>query len=201
MAHRPYPLDGGDHLRRELTTDVLGAGAHLAGDVGDHGHLRVSQRRAVDDLGQPRGRLLHQRRVRRDADAQGHNRPCAGFADQLDGPVERGKFARDDELLGRIGVRHADDAAGFAGRLLASLLEALPLEANDGRHAARSVIALLLHQPSALADEPQRVAELQRAGRDQRRVLAQAVAGHEARRLPLLAHRLEPFAHRGQTGQ
>ena len=147
------------------------------------------------------GGLLHQRRMRGDADAQRHDRARAGLADQLDGPIERGSLAGDDELLGRVRVGHADDAAGFARGALAGALELGAVETVDRGHAARTMVAGLLHQPAALADQPQRVAEVQRAGGDQRGVLAQAVASDEARRLPVLTDGLELFAHRGQAGQ
>ena len=80
-------------------------------------------------------------------------------------------------------------------------LERLTIQTDDGRHAARPMVALLFHQSAALADQSQRIAEVERAGGDQRGVFTQAVAGDEAWRLPLLTERLESLAHRGQARQ
>ncbi len=63
FAYRANPFDRRDHLRRQLRADVVGAGAHLTGDVGDDGHLRIAQWRAIDDFGQSCSRLLHERRM------------------------------------------------------------------------------------------------------------------------------------------
>src|SRR5712691_954927 len=73
-------------------------------------------------------------------------------------------------------------------------------EANDRGHAARAVIALLLHQPSALAHQAQRVAEVERARGDQGGVLTQTMAGDKTRWLPVVANGLDLFAHGGQAG-
>src|SRR5438105_4829569 len=63
LAYRANPLDRRYHLRGELTTNVLRTGAHLAGNVGHDWHLRIAQRRSIDDLRQARSGLLHQRRM------------------------------------------------------------------------------------------------------------------------------------------
>ena len=51
------------------------------------------------------------------------------------------------------------------------------IEADDGRHGARSSLAGGLHLAAALADEPDRVAQGDHACRDHGRVLAHGVAG------------------------
>src|SRR5436309_140362 len=123
--------------------------------------------------------------MRCDADAQLEDPTRAGFLDELDGAIERRQLARDHELFGRIRVGHAHDAAGLMRGSLAGQLESAAIQTNDGRHAARSMVALLLHQPSALTNELERIPEVERSSGDERRVLTQAVAGDVARRLPL----------------
>ena len=91
---------------------------------------------------------------------------------------------------------------GLVRGLLAQLLEdARGPRPIDRGHAAGPMVALFFHEPPALADEAQRVAEVERAGGDQRGVLAEAVAGDEARRLPVVADCVEPLADGLEAGQ
>ena len=86
---------------------------------------------------------------------------------------------------GAIEVRGAHHLA--LRRLLARLLHAGLIEAEDRRHRARADRHGLLHVAAAIAHQPHGIGERQRAGRDVRRVLAEAVAGDERRRQAALA--------------
>ena len=78
---------------------------------------------------------------------------------------------------GELRLATRQDARAVAGRH--EVADALVGQADDGRHGA--VARGGLHEPAALADEAQRVGEVQDAGRDHGAVLAHRVAGEEGR--------------------
>ena len=187
LAHRADPLDRRDHLRGKLAADVLGAGAHLAGmlvTIGTCGS-RSGERSMM--LGQPRGGLLHQRRVRGDADPQRHDRARAGSRISSTARSSAGSSPEITNCSGVLVLATLTICPVSCEACCAGDVRARRDRARPPRPCRPAMLALLLHQPAALAHQAQRVAEVERAGRHQRRVLAQAVAGDEARRLPVVA--------------
>ena len=74
-------------------------------------------------------------------------------------------------------LRLATTKTPCASARLDQLGESRVVEADERRHRAVAALARGLHQPATLADEPDAVLEVERAGRDERRVLAHRVAG------------------------
>jgi len=121
---------------------------------------------------------------------------AAASPDSTGCPVERGRFARQYHLPWRVGVGHRDDAVG--GRVRDHRFDELPVEPEHRQHPAGALLSVLLHQSAALAHKHQRGIEVDDVRRHQRRELAQAVAGHVARRNHL-THQLPALAHRVQA--
>ena len=93
----------------------------------------------------------------------------------LHGPA----LTRDHDLAGRVAVRDAEDAV--RRRLDDEVRQQRVVETDDRGHPAFPTRAGCLHQPAAGAHETDRVGEVQRAGRDEGRILAHRVAGDEGR--------------------
>ena len=85
--------------------------------------------------------------------------------------------AGDHDLAGSVEVGDPDVAVGPA----AGDLDLVVVEAEHRGHGARVVVAGVVHRVGALADEAHAVVEAERAGGGECGVLAEAVAGAEAR--------------------
>ena len=83
-------------------------------------------------------------------------------------------LARHDDLARGIAV--GDDEDAVRGGILDQLGQSRVVEPDDRRHRAVASLAGGLHQPAALADEPDAVVEGEGAGGDERRILAHRVA-------------------------
>ena len=84
-----------------------------------------------------------------------------------------GALARDDDLARGVPVRDDEDAVRRgAGDQLG---QTGVVEADERGHRAVPALAGRLHQPAALAHEPDAVLEREGAGRDEGRVLAHRV--------------------------
>ena len=151
----------------------------LAVDVGDdrdsgRGEPQPPQHRPQglacrgDDLG-----------VERVADRQ-LDRLVAMLLKAGDGAGDRLAGAPQDDLVGRVDVGE-HHVARRGGEHLLDLLG----RRHHGRHRARVGELEARHLPAAGADRLERLVERQRARRDQRPVLAEAVAHHEVRRDPV----------------
>jgi hypothetical protein len=135
--------------------------------------------------------------MKRRAHRQEHRALRAFFAADLHGALDRGLLARDHHLAGRVEVHRLHDAAGLPARRAHRFV----LEHEDRRHGALAFRHRFLHRLAAEANERQAVLESDRAGRDERGVFAQAVAGDEiglrpAQRAPRLVGRI-PRGHHG----
>ena len=181
-----HPLDGADPVdARGQVLDELGARAVGGRD------------RAAVGVGEQRGRRVVERRRRRGSRAS----PSAAsamsgeWAATLTGST-MARFAPSsraiaapasiaarspghDDLARRVPVGH-DERAVRRGRGH-QLGKLRVVEADQRGHRAVAALAGRLHQPAALADEPDAVLERQDAGGDERRVLAHRVAGREGR--------------------
>ena len=114
-------------------------------------------------------------------------RDVLGLDERVDGPAEH-------ELAGGVVVGHHEAQARGQGA------HALRVAAEHRDHAARVELAGVGHRGRALVDEPDGVVELQRAGGDQRRVLAERVPGGGAR-LVLVLGLLAPLVPGGDRAQ
>src|SRR5262245_32174289 len=88
-------------------------------------------------------------------------------------------MAGNDDLSRPVQVRRADDLA--LSRVEAGLGDLVSVQAQDGRHRARSKRHRFLHVASASPNDPQRVGKRHRTSRHVGGVLAQAVASNESR--------------------
>ena len=89
-------------------------------------------------------------------------------------------MAGDDDLL--LGVHVGDVHHVALGGVRADLLDHVQADAHDGGHGAGAHRHRRLHELAAASHDADGVAQAQRAGHHERRVLAQAVAGGERRR-------------------
>ena len=106
--------------------------------------------------------------------------------------------AGDHRLLRRVVVGGSDDAALLLpGGLGACLLHQRRLEAENGGHRALAGRHCLLHEGAARADGAHCIGKAQGARRDQRRVLAQRMAGMEGGELERPAR----LAHQRAVGR
>jgi hypothetical protein len=113
--------------------------------------------------------------MERRAHRQHHAHLPAPLGGERDGALHGRAVAGDDDLERRVHVRDLDHLAACG--VGAHLLDRRELDAHDSRHRAGSDRHGFLHELAALAHDADRVREAQRAGDDQRRVLAEAVAG------------------------
>jgi hypothetical protein len=96
--------------------------------------------------------------------------------------AHRSLVAGDDDLPGRIEVDRLHHLT--LRRLFACGAHLFVAEVEDRRHRALAFRHRFLHRLRAEPDQRQAIAEGERLGRDQRRVLAKAVAGHHFRPRP-----------------
>ena len=142
--------------------------------VAEHRHRRVAEGDTCQDLCELVASAPHERRVTGDADGQLHRAAGADRLAHLQGEDERRDDPGEDDLTGSVGVGHGDLAVLLCP--LDDLVHLLVGEADDGAHAALD--PTLLHDPAALANEPQRRLEVDRLGGHRGRVLARGVAGN-----------------------
>ena len=153
-------------------------------DVGDDRHLRRLNTTAASAARQPLGGRLHERAMERRAHAEQLRQLRAarlgGRAGAIDGPL----VARDHDLTAAVEVRGAHDLA-FAACLAGLGAGRLDVGARRGRRSPPSrptpgATASCMNLPRRLTTRTAS-ARRKRAGRDQRRVLAQRVAGDDVR--------------------
>ena len=156
--------------------------------------LGSRDRRGLEGRAQALGGRLHERRVEGAGDVQAPGagaglvaRDVLGLVERVDGPAEH-------ELAGGVVVGDHEAQARGEGA------HALTVAAEHRDHAAGVALAGVGHRGRALVDEPHGVLELQRAGGDQRGVLAERVAGGGAR-LGLLVGLLAPLVPRRDRAQ
>ena len=142
------------------------------------------------------GGLGHERRVGRDRDRQHDRALGAEGLGQLSAGLDGRALARDDDLARGVPVRDDEDAVRRgAGDQLG---QTGVVEADERGHRAVAALAGGLHQPAALAHEPDAVLEREGAGGDEGGVLAHRVTRDERRHVlgqavggPALAQRGE----------
>ena len=117
--------------------------------------------------------------MERRAHRQQHAALGAARLGRLDAALDGGLVAAHHDLAAAIVVGHRDDLA--LRRFLAGLLRSLELDAEQGRHRALADRHRLLHRLAAQLQKPRGICELQGAGRRERRVLAERMAGDVAR--------------------
>ena len=174
-VQRTLPVSCAVSSARMASTLVSGC----AGRVADHRHRRRSDGGGVDGGAQCVGGRPHERAVRGDADRQRHDLACARRSQRFHGRLHAGAVAGDDDLAGTVVVGHLRDAAGcrnFGADVRPPALR--PVPGRPPSCPARAFTGFL-HQAAALANQAQTVGIGEAAGRDQGRVLAHAVAGHE----------------------
>ena len=146
-------------------------------DVRHDRHLRVAWVRLGDRLAQPVASRRHERSVERTGHRQGHH--LLG-ADLLGDRARRGNALRragDDDLARGIEVGDPHVGVGPAARDLDEVV----VEPQHRGHRAGVVVTGLVHRVGTLADQPHAVVEGKCARGGEGGVLAQAVAGAEAR--------------------
>ena len=109
----------------------------------------------------------------------GTARRAALLLGALDRPIDGAGVPGDDGLLGRVEVRRGDYAPSASRAARQASATASGSRPRDGGHGALPLRNRRLHEASAGVDEADRVFERQRFGRDERGVLAEAVARHE----------------------
>ncbi len=110
-------------------------------------------------------------------------------AGQVHGPGNAHRLAADDYLLSGVDVGHPD--AGFARHFFERHL----VQTDDRGHGSGVLVACFLHEGAPHVDQASGFGDVENAGDRERRVLAQAVAGHHDRlrhlfRIQVLFHRL-----------
>jgi hypothetical protein len=91
------------------------------------------------------------------------------------GPLDRRDRARDHHLLGRVLVRDEQDVVAASG--VAELLGLLGPDAEERAHRPGDRLAGRLHRPAANGHHRERIAEADHLRGDERRELAERVAG------------------------
>lgn len=174
-AHRVRPA----HRGRQLPPQELGPAVGTA--VGAGIDVRHDRREAVQELG-PRerplerhGRRGHQRRMEGAAHRDRHDPRRPQLHGHRRAPLHSLGLARKDRLLRRVEICDPDPAAVLA-HIRGGLLQFTGGQPEDHGHRAGRVRARLAHRLAARRDEPYAVLETDDTGRDERRVLAEAVA-------------------------
>ena len=147
---------------------------------------RLAESHLLDRRAEPLGRVSDKRRVEGAGDAQLHGPPRALLLGARAALVDGRVLAGHDDLARAVVVRRPD-----AEDLAAQPFDHLVLEAEDRGHRPRPLLRRLGHRQAALAHEPDRLADVHRTGRGQRRELADRVADHEVGHEPALAQRGE----------
>ena len=112
-------------------------------------------------------------------DRQHHRAPHALGLGDLDGPLDRGPVAGDHDLSAAIvvgGLHHL--ALRSLGGDRGGLIE---IDTEERRHGADADRHRLLHGTAADAHQPHRIGQRKRAGRRQRGIFADRMAGDELR--------------------
>ena len=141
--------------------------------TGTAGAVSVTAARAV---GQAVGGRLHQGAMERGRNLEHHAAPRAALLGQGDRALDRGGRARDDLLALAIVVGELAHAARGGG-LRDHGLDRRHVGTEDGRHGTLARRDRVLHRLAAQAQQPRRIADADRTGRGQCRILAEAVAG------------------------
>jgi len=175
--HRASPVHLAQHLLPQLVLQRADCAHRLAGGIGQDRNRRRLELQAVDGLAKRRGRLLHQRRVRRQRDREDERAAGAGLERQALGLLHRRDLARKHEL--DVGVAVGEPQLALRRSLLANVLHLSFIETDDRDHAARVLVRGLGHDPTALLHQQQRRLPRDGARGCQRGDLAKAVArGH-----------------------
>ena len=124
------------------------------------------------------GRGLHQRAMERRAHLERDGLALV-LGDERVGARDRLGAAGDDDLPGGVEVRRAHDLAALAAACAHSSLEQRRVDAHDRGHRALAGGDRVLHRLAATMHDHARVLDAERAGGDQRRVLAERVSGGE----------------------
>ena len=203
--HDADPVDARRQVLDELRPAGLRGRQRTRVGVGEERRIGVVEGDARQRRPHALGRLGHHRRVGRDRDGQHDRSLGAQGPGELRAGLDRRTGTRDDHLAG--GVSVGDDEDTVRRGAGDQLRQPGVVQADQGRHRAVLSLARRLHQPAALADQPDPVLERQRSGRDERRVLAHRMAGRErgpgrgdAGRGPSLAERGEDRDRGRQQG-
>lgn len=122
---------------------------------------------------------LHERRVESTTHIEHQGALCTGGLHLLAGLVDTIDRARDDQLA-RAVVVGGDDHLAALRHLFANFLHLGVLQADDGGHGARILLASLLHGIGTGGHQLQTVLESQGTRDDEGRELTEGVAGHHA---------------------
>src|SRR5688572_18642736 len=191
---RPHFNISGDAFRRKALHQVLPSywGCDLADqgvdrlarrafglsiDVRDHRNTRSVRPHRTQLRRQPLFGRLHQRAMEWRAHLQRHGPARTQRLGALAGPCDRGSRAGNHDLAAAIQVRRADHLA--LRRFRARLVHALFIERENRRHGAVTNRHRFLHVAAAVADQPHRVLECERARRDVSRIFTETMAGDE----------------------
>ena len=179
VLDRRDPVDAGREVLDQLAAGALAVEDGVGIGVGEEGGRRLAELDVREDRAHACRGLLHERRVRRDADRQDQRALGAELLGDVRGRLDRGTLARHHDLAGRVAVRDGEDAVlrGAAGQLR----QLGVVEAEDRGHGPVAARAARLHQAAALTDQSDAVGQREGARGDHRRVLAHRVAGVEAR--------------------
>ncbi|MNY34367.1 hypothetical protein D3C86_1687030 [compost metagenome] len=132
--------------------------------------------------------------MRRHAHRQRHGALGATCLARLDGTLDGRCGAGNHHLARRIEVDRADHLT--LRRFGTGGTHGIVVQTKDRRHTALPGRHCLLHQLTTQLDQLDRIGKRQTAGRDQRRVLAQAVTGNEGRLRATLGLPQTPQRHR-----
>ena len=158
---------------RQASADVDEPGV----GVGEQRRRRIAKGDAGKGASHPVGRLGHERGVSRDRDRQDDGTLGAHLLRERRAGLDGGTLAGDDDLARRVAV--GDDEDPVCPGALDELRQARIVEPDDGGHRAVAALPGCLHQPAALAHEPEAVVEVEGACGDEGRVLAHRMAGRE----------------------
>ena len=167
------PADGAAQLGGQQLRPLVGVAVRAGVDVGNDDRVERMKGRRRERLAEPVPGAGHERGVEGAPD--GHREHTFG-AELLGDGAELGERlggAGDDDLARSIEIRDprlAVDAP--AGRL-----DTLVVEAEHRDHCPGRELGGLAHRRAPFGDEAEPVLEVERACRDESRVLAQAVAG------------------------
>src|SRR5438552_3958227 len=171
------PSDRARDLLEEEGLDLRRGAGHAGVDVAHHGDRRVGDRDPVELAGELDGGRRHEGAVEGRAHRKQDTLLAAPVAGERGRALHRRPMARDDDLLGRVHVRDADDLT--LRRVHAHPLDLAQVEPHDRRHRARPHRHGILHQRAPLAHDAYRIGEPQGAGHDERRVFPETVARGE----------------------
>ena len=170
----------------------------LGVDVRHDGHVGVAEVGSSDRLAEALASGGHERRVERARHREAHDPLRSEFLRLRRRLVDAVGGSGDDDLAGRVVVRDPDVGVGE----VAGHDDLVVVEAEHGGHRARLVRGRRrASQLSASRHEADAFVETECAGRGERRVLAEAVAGAEARVDTDALHRVEHHQARHERRQ